>query len=363
MAINEKRRVVAHVTFLKLGEINTLKEQFDADVLVRVTWREPALDNYKGDVADVDWDKYWSPKIYVDNACGEPKLVIAKFLQFNDAGHATVMERRRIKGTFMETLELWEFPFDVQDLSITLMSDLPATEVELVEDPEEIHKIYKQSFIDEQEWYLYKYIEGEIRELAKDRADPTVKRSALTVQCRAGRRPAYYIWNIFSVTFLIACLSFVTFAVDPVLVQNRLQLSYTLVLTAVAFKFVVNQSLPRISYLTYLDRYILATMAALTVICIWHGVQARFTKEHQERDYIALVVFLGGYIIYNIQFFCRIYAFPYRRRREMDRKEREYIKLVKREALARGDNKDKIPNMDSDSDTPETEPLTSVKSK
>ena len=30
------------------------------------------------------------------------------------------------------------------------MSDLPAEEVELIEDPEEVHKIYKQSFIDEQ---------------------------------------------------------------------------------------------------------------------------------------------------------------------------------------------------------------------
>ena len=52
--------------------------------------------------------------------------------------------------------------------------------------------------------------------------------------------------------FLIACLSFLTFAVEPTLPQNRLQLAFTLVLTTVAFKFVVNQSLPRISYLTYL---------------------------------------------------------------------------------------------------------------
>ena len=52
--------------------------------------------------------------------------------------------------------------------------------------------------------------------------------------------------------FLIGALSFLTFAVDSILPQNRLQLTFTLVLTAVAFKFVVNQSLPNISYLTYL---------------------------------------------------------------------------------------------------------------
>ena len=33
---------------------------------------------------------------------------------------------------------------------MNVMSDLPSTEVELMEDPDEIHKIYKQSFIDEQ---------------------------------------------------------------------------------------------------------------------------------------------------------------------------------------------------------------------
>ncbi len=30
------------------------------------------------------------------------------------------------------------------------MSDLPAEDVELIEDPDEVHKIYRQSFIDEQ---------------------------------------------------------------------------------------------------------------------------------------------------------------------------------------------------------------------
>ena len=52
--------------------------------------------------------------------------------------------------------------------------------------------------------------------------------------------------------FLITSLAFATFSVQRDLPQNRLQLSFTLVLTSVAFKFVVNQSLPKISYLTYL---------------------------------------------------------------------------------------------------------------
>lgn len=52
--------------------------------------------------------------------------------------------------------------------------------------------------------------------------------------------------------FLICSLSFATFAVDINLPQNRLQLAFILLLTTVSFKFVVNQSLPMISYLTYM---------------------------------------------------------------------------------------------------------------
>ena len=40
--------------------------------------------------------------------------------------------------------------FTTQDLSVTVMSDLPSEEVDIIEDPDEVHKIYKQSFIDEQ---------------------------------------------------------------------------------------------------------------------------------------------------------------------------------------------------------------------
>ena len=50
----------------------------------------------------------------------------------------------------------------------------------------------------------------------------------------------------------ICSLSFATFTVHDEKPQNRLQLSFTLVLTTIAFKFTANQSLPKISYLTYL---------------------------------------------------------------------------------------------------------------
>ena len=88
----------------------------------------------------------------------------------------------------------------LQDLSITVMSDCPAKEVDLGGDDNESHKVFKRAFIDEQEWYLYKYIEAETMELQKDRADPTLMASAMVIKAKVARRPWYFVWNNFSLT-------------------------------------------------------------------------------------------------------------------------------------------------------------------
>ena len=45
---------------------------------------------------------------------GEPKETVWYQLKFDIKGEAMVYERRRIKGCFLENLELDEFPFDTQ---------------------------------------------------------------------------------------------------------------------------------------------------------------------------------------------------------------------------------------------------------
>ena len=51
---------------------------------------------------------------------------------------------------------------------------------------------------------------------------------------------------------MISALSLVTFAVSRSLPQNRIQLSFILVLACVTFKFAASNSVPKISYLTHL---------------------------------------------------------------------------------------------------------------
>ncbi|XP_036361945.1 cys-loop ligand-gated ion channel-like isoform X2 [Octopus sinensis] len=335
-------RVQIVVQFAKVGEIDTLKEQYSADVIVKGKWREPALDGQthtlggktgeehlctREALEGIDIKKYWSPKLYIENTLGDPKENIRHRVNFNDKGEAYIVEKRVIKGTFMENLELNDFPFDVQDLTVTVASELPSYEVELIEDIDEHHVVNRQSFVDEQEWHLYMHTETEKKELAIDQADATVRRSALSVKCRAARRPGYFVWNIFMVTFLICSLAFTTFSVDKKYPQNRLQLSFTLVLTAVAFKSVVNQSLPRISYLTYMDKYLLISMVMLSTVCAWHGLVTLLDHDKENADRVEIIILSVlsiVYISYNVGFVIIIHMYPCHKRRTMQQKDKEY---------------------------------------
>lgn len=253
----EKVIVELRVVFLKIGEIDTLKEQYSADTFIQAKWREPHLDGKtQEELKGVDLDKFWNPLLYIDNILAETKEATWQTATM-DRGQAFIMERRRVRGIFMENLELNDFPLDVQDLTVTITSERPDTEIDIIPDENEMSAINIQTFVDQQEWKLHEHIEVSRKVMTQEYSSSNRCHPALSVTCRAARRPGYFYWNVFLVMFFISALSFSTFSVSPELPQNRLQLSFTLLLTSVAFKFVINQSLPKISYLTYM--VILAT--------------------------------------------------------------------------------------------------------
>ncbi|CAF5197268.1 unnamed protein product, partial [Rotaria magnacalcarata] len=155
------------------------------------------------------------------------------------------------------------------------------------------------------------------------------------------RRPNYYYWNGFCLIFLINACAFCIFSIPPDLPQSRLQITSTLVLTSVTFRWVVNRSLPTVSYLTALDRYAILSIILLVLLCGWHSTIALFiflslrtaatTRSGIDPDnihvhidrYVGLSV-LSIYIILNIALIIWFICVPYKRRREMEYLDREY---------------------------------------
>ncbi|XP_063437516.1 uncharacterized protein LOC134718757 isoform X3 [Mytilus trossulus] len=251
------KQVFIKVHFLKIGEIDTVKEKYTADIFIQARWREKQLDHkklkHKNDYV-LDLDSFWDPKLIVQNLIEQTKDDKPwKEVQYTDKKKAYIVEKRRLQGAFSEKLELPDFPFDHQFLNVYITSEYPQSQLEIVEDKEEISLLNSACFVDEQEWQLCDFVTMRKKPTRKDFSQrKRVTFPGLSAGCCAVRRWKFFVWNMVLVMGFISSTSIATFAVDNNLTQNRLQLSITLMLTTVAFRIVTNQGLPKISYNTIL---------------------------------------------------------------------------------------------------------------
>ncbi|RUS81528.1 hypothetical protein EGW08_010698, partial [Elysia chlorotica] len=231
---------------------------------------------------------------------------IWKDVQFGPGGEAFVLEKRRTKGVFTEPMELQEFPFDIQVDNTSNYSIVRVLCFNTIENKKFSTFTTK---VTEDEYERNKY-----------------KKPGLFFRCCVIRRAGFFIWNIMLIMSIISALSFVTFAVPRELPQNRIQLSFILLLAGVTFKFAASQSVPKISYLTHLDRYILGSMIFLFLVAGWHGMITLFEDEDDAAmDLIAFICFICLYIILHVAFVITMVVRGFSRRADVRKREREYL--------------------------------------
>jgi len=108
--------------------------------------------------------------------------------------------------------------------------------------------------------------------------------STYCIELKLERRSSYYLWNICVPYFLLGLLSLTAYAIpmtdgNP---NDRFSLMMTLILTAVAFKFVTSGLVPKTSYLTLLDKYALFGFFFLVIVMIKDfvlGLLIQFSSE------------------------------------------------------------------------------------
>ncbi|XP_021376218.1 gamma-aminobutyric acid receptor subunit beta-1-like isoform X2 [Mizuhopecten yessoensis] len=312
----EKVTVELKVAFMKISDIDTVNQQFEADIFIQAKWEEPLLDETH--VTEFDPMVMWTPKLLIMNLDGEFSFSRSTFNIHYDVHpyqHTLVLQLWRCRGFFKENLELEHFPVDVQDLTISVSTERSAEEVNLIEDQYALSSIDTKTFLDAAEWNVYKHVETYRDKTTIEYASSTVH-PILHVQCRVARK------------LLIASLTFTNFAIEPE-AADRLAVTITLFLTAVAFKFVVKQSLPTISYLTNLDIYVLSAQMFLTL----HAAQnasikalTRFSTADKVivYDTYSMISLCVIFVMFHIIFGIYLHLTATKRRRHMKEKDRFY---------------------------------------
>ncbi|CAF0842805.1 unnamed protein product [Adineta ricciae] len=336
----------ARCIFLRVGEIDTLNERFTSEIFFEASWY--TRDHKHGSKSD-SHPGHFNPQLVVLNHMGD-SLRHEKWYSTNataENGLLEVTEHHKFKGVFWERMELNHFPYDVQELSISLTTPLTVNDIYFVENKQKPSGVNRTVFSDQQSWHLYEHVEFQFEQyreeysLNYDQIHPV-----LVCTCHVGRKCGYYIWNAYFLIFLITSAALSTFAIPPSNSHGRLQITCTLLLTSVTFRWVVNKSLPTISYLTALDVYAIASIVALCIINVFHGVvsyiyynqiyvaayltpaatNALHLSLYPEYslcrlDRIGFYVLSGAFCLYQIFILLWTFWKPYKRRRAMKRKD------------------------------------------
>ena len=222
-------------------------------------------------------------------------------------------------ATIKADFDLKKFPFDSQTLKLTLIApeDIQVNTSDLV------RKRYISTFEPLPNTYVYlnKYknnnylkewtitdinVENSLNleeyvSLEDNSKYETVFNDNININIEVKRNINYFIFKIIIPVFLILSIAWSVMWIPPNQVESRLTTSIVALLALIAYNFVFNEDLPKLSYLTSLDRYILLSYLFCAIPTFLTIYFSRLTKK----DYnIALSVNkksrLLGIIIYGI---------------------------------------------------------------
>lgn len=196
-------------------------------------------------------------------------------------GQLSIMWTRDYEYIMKEVFELHYFPFDFQDLSVELSIgdekkyDLRISNVRFI-----------KASLEQTEWTV---LEPNVK--WNDGKDSSLK-------IRVGRKSGYYIQNVVLLMASLSVLGIMVFFTDISDIGSRTSISLTLLLTLVAFKFVLASQLPVISYNTLLDYYVMFTTYTLVIMTICALIPFNIENFLTDDNYSNVPQLVNGYFRY-----------------------------------------------------------------
>lgn len=244
--------VYASIYLTDIDEIDSANQSFVANVYMEFKWQDPGLLKENHSTGTVKPGNIWHPRIQVVNQ----QKVFQTFpvaLEVNDRG--TVTYRQRYWGHFSQPLDLREFPMDEQQLSIQVVSvGHNPDEIKFVQNPKEpsgLSDKLSQTEWDVQSWSADAFVYTPSRNV-----EPL---TGFQILINIERDTTYYLVKVIAPLLLIIAMSWTVFWTDPAESGIRISIAITSMLTLIAYRFSIGEMVPKVSYLTRLDFFILGS--------------------------------------------------------------------------------------------------------
>jgi hypothetical protein len=231
-------------------------------------------------------------------------------------GEGEIEFKYTVEGTFSEPYELQEFPFDVQTLTLRMSSSIPC---EIRQDngkmkhilsfeqlPRTTSVVQVKNFGVSNLYHLSSPVALTPSKTDVSESTSGTVRPVLDLQMTVRRKSMNYIWNFILPLFLIVLMTFSVWAIEVGEIGDRLGVSVTMVLTAIAMKLQVSDKLPSISYTTFIDQYVTTSFVFIFLIVAENAMIMLVDEEERENvDSMCFWIILGVFLLGNLIFLGR----------------------------------------------------------
>ena len=279
----------------KIYDVDTLDETYTMDGYLVAQWQsdEVAVDASKRTYENAEVDAlvasgFWLPALEFINVVGSPEIGNKRLVVLENG---LVIFNSRFLATFTTEMDFRRFPFDQQNFVLQLepfsypLQQLSFGSVE----------VSAENLSSEQpsEWRLQGYANAEISSVSYSHLIDTgtgagsEQYSRITVSVVGERNPSYYLWTFFLPLSLIIAASWAIFWLDNF--SDRLQTSFTLMLTVVAYAFYTSNILPRLPYTTLIEQLVITGYCSIfAAVLLVLYVQHQSNKGHNAESLLRI---------------------------------------------------------------------------
>ena len=245
--------VTIGVFLIDVDEIDDVRQRFNVDLFVSIAWQDPRLalpeDQRSGQMRTISMAEIWTPRGLIVNDRGlTPQL--PRVADVDVLGN--VLYRQRLSGELAVDLDLKDFPFDTQQLPIQVISyQYNPDELQFLPSARTAANIEAFSV----EGWSFSPLEISFSEFTVPAIG--VARPQMTFTVEAKRDAQYYVLTMFLPMALIVFMSWTAFWIQPNIVPPRIAISTASIFSLIAFGFSIRLSLPRVSYVTRADLFVI----------------------------------------------------------------------------------------------------------
>ncbi len=251
------------------GRVTARDETFDVTGYLEMTWNDPRLarpGGEPGEAVEVDVRKIWTPRYYFENAVEQVKFQVDPAAEVDPAGNVTLWTI--ISGKFSSPLELHSFPFDRQVLQLRVGAFADESLVKFLVN-EELIRIQDHAFLTD--WSIHEPRAGLMSHTYVPGRETY---SIFVAEFPISRRSAFYAWRVMAPLTLLVIVSWAIFWFEPVGLQPQISTCMASLIALVAFNFAIDFALPKVAYLTLIDKHALLGFSfvslAVAVVVVVH---------------------------------------------------------------------------------------------